>query len=230
MLLEGQQPPADHRRAPSAREGEEAARAGAAADVHRDVATRRSPRDIERACEGHRRGVSKVSRMARGRGNVSVEGAVLMGTAGESASSAASRLRTIAAHIRRPRGERGPARISRVLGAREDAERGVRDRAAGPESVFGRAGRTRAAEARGRRSHPPDEMRSSPRAHSGSEVAEASRRRRDRSSRPIKAAARDGVRVGRESHLPDRSGSRFRIPRAWGLSGITRSENGELNG
>ena len=214
ILLEGQQPLADHRRAPSAREGEEAARAGAAADVHRDVATRRSPWDIERACEGPRRGVSKVSRMARGRGNVLVEGAVVMGTTGESASSAASRGRTIAAHIRRPRGERGPARISRVLGAREDAARGVRDRAAGPESVFGRACRTRAAEARGRGSHPPDEMRSSPRADSGSEVAEARRRRRTRSSGPVKEAAHDGVRVWRESHPPGRFGSRFRTSRA----------------
>ena len=214
ILLEGQQPLADRRRAPSARESEEAARAGAAADVHRDVATRRSPWDIERACEGPRRGVSKVSRMARGRGNVSVEGAVLMGTTGESASSAASRRRTIAAHIRRPRGERGPTRISRVLGAREDAGRGVRDRAAGPESGYGRAGRTRAAAARQRGSHPLDEMRSGPRADSGSEVAEARRRRRTRSSVPVKEAALDGVRVWRESHPPGRFGSRFRTSRA----------------
>ena len=214
ILLEGQQPLADHRRAPSAREGEEAARAGAAADVHRDVATRRSPRDIERACEGHRRSVSKVSRRARGRGNVSVERAVLRGMAGKSASSSASPRHEIPAHTRHPRGERGWAKISRMLGIHGDVERVVRDRAAGPESGYGRAGRTRAAAARQRGSHPLDEMRSSPRADSGSEVAEARRRRRTRSSGPVKEAAHDGVRVWRESHPPGRFGSRFRTSRA----------------
>lgn len=213
-LLEGHQPLADHRRTPSARGGEDEARAGAAADVHRDVTARRSLQGVERACEEHRRGVLKVFRMARGRGSVSVERAVLRGRAGRSANSAASRRHEIPAYTRHPRGERGWAKISRVQGTRGDVERVVRDRAAGPEAGYGRTGRARAAEARRRESHPLDEMRSVPRADSGSEVAEASRRRRDRSCRPIKAAAPDGVRVGRESHPPDRFGSRFRIPRA----------------